>query len=74
MIGLAPPQYLGQFYGLYALAGRFAALGGPLIWALIVDVLGWGEPVALVALLGLVLISMLFLRPLSSAIGHAPGI
>ena len=74
MIGLAPPQYLGQFYGLYALAGRFAALVGPLIWALIVDVLGWGRPVALLALLGLVLVAMVILRPLSPAIARAPAV
>jgi MFS transporter, UMF1 family len=73
MIGLAPPQYLGQFYGLYALAGRFAALFGPLIWALIVDGLGWGRPVALLVLIGFVLIGMAILRPLDSAIGR-PGI
>jgi UMF1 family MFS transporter len=71
MIGLAPPQYLGQFYGLYALAGRFAALFGPLLWALIVDILGWGRPVALVVLLGLVLVAMWILRPLSSSIARA---
>ena len=73
MIGLAPPQYLGQFYGLYALAGRFAALAGPLLWGLIVDVLGWGRPVALTALLGLVLVAMWILRPLPSTIGKAPN-
>lgn len=66
MISLAPPEYLGQFYGLYALAGRFAALVGPLIWALIVDVLGLGRPVALVVLLGFVLIALVILRPLPS--------
>lgn len=71
MIGLAPPQYLGQFYGLYALAGRFAALAGPLLWALIVDVLGWGRPVALTVLLGLVLVAMWILRPLPSSVGRA---
>jgi UMF1 family MFS transporter len=74
MIGLAPPQYLGQFYGLYALAGRFAALAGPLLWALIVDVLDWGRPVALVVLLGLVLVAMFILRPLPSSVGrHEPA-
>jgi UMF1 family MFS transporter len=70
MVGLAPPEYLGQFYGLYALAGRFAALVGPLIWALVVDVLGLGRPVALVVLLAFVLIAMLILRPLPSTIGR----
>jgi UMF1 family MFS transporter len=68
MIGLAPPEYLGQFYGLYALAGRFASLVGPLIWGVIVDVLGLGRPVALLVLLGFVLIAMVILRPLSSSI------
>jgi MFS transporter, UMF1 family len=71
MIGLAPPQYLGQFYGLYALAGRFAALVGPLLWALVVDVLGLGRPTALLVLLGLVLVAMVILSPLSSSIGRA---
>ena len=70
MVGIAPPQYLGQFYGLYALAGRFAALAGPLIWALVVDVLGLGRPTALLILLGLVLVAMIILRPLSSSIGR----
>jgi UMF1 family MFS transporter len=68
MVGLAPPQYLGQFYGLYALAGRFAALAGPLIWAFVVDVLGLGRPVALLVLLGLVLVAIAILRPLPSSI------
>jgi UMF1 family MFS transporter len=70
MLGLAPPEYLGQFYGLYALAGRFAALVGPLIWWLIVDILGLGRPTALLFLLGLVLVAMVILRPLPSSIGR----
>jgi UMF1 family MFS transporter len=71
MLGLAPPEYLGQFYGLYALAGRFAALVGPIIWWLVVDALGLGRPAALLVLLGLVLVAMVILRPLSPAIGKA---
>jgi MFS transporter, UMF1 family len=74
MIGLAPPEYLGQFYGLYALSGRFAALVGPLLWALVVDVLGWGRPTALLVLLGLVLVAMVILRPLSSTIGRPDSV
>ena len=70
MIGLAPPQYLGQFYGLYALAGRFAALVGPLLWALVVDVLGLGRPTALLVLLGFVLVAIVILHPLPSSIGR----
>jgi UMF1 family MFS transporter len=70
MLGLAPPEYLGQFYGLYALAGRFAALVGPIVWWLVVDVLGLGRPTALLVLLGFVLVAMVILRPLPSSIGR----
>jgi UMF1 family MFS transporter len=66
LIELSPERLLGQFYGLYALAGRFASLIGPLIWALIVDGLGLGRPVALVVLLGFVLLAIVILRPLPS--------
>jgi MFS transporter, UMF1 family len=34
---LAPPAQMGEFFGLYQLAGRFAAVTGPLIWALTTD-------------------------------------
>ena len=34
---LAPPEQMGEFFGLYQLAGRFAAVVGPLIWAFTVD-------------------------------------
>jgi UMF1 family MFS transporter len=50
MYDLSPPERLGEFYGLYATVGRFATIIGPLVWALIVDVLHWGRPAAMVAL------------------------
>jgi UMF1 family MFS transporter len=69
LIELSPERLLGQFYGLYALAGRFASLVGPLIWALFVDGLGLGRPVALVVLTGFVVLSIFVLRPLPSGVG-----
>jgi UMF1 family MFS transporter len=56
MARLSPPRYLGEFYGLYATAGRFATILGPLIWALVVDVLGLGR-VAAVGVLVLYLVA-----------------
>lgn len=38
LAGLAPPDRQGEFFGLYSLAGKFAAVLGPLTWGLIT----WG--------------------------------
>ncbi|MFP5331405.1 MAG: MFS transporter [Acidimicrobiia bacterium] len=54
MIRVSPPEHLGEFYGLYATVGRFATILGPLVWALIVDGLGWGRNTAMLALAGFV--------------------
>jgi UMF1 family MFS transporter len=62
MIQLAPPRYLGQFYGLYAMVGRFASITGPLLWSLVVDWLGLGRPVAVLSLALWIVISMVLLR------------
>lgn len=50
MLDLAPPAHLGEMYGLYATVGRFATIGGPLVWALIVDGVGLSRHWALAAL------------------------
>jgi UMF1 family MFS transporter len=36
---LAPPERVGEFFGLYQLAGRFAAVIGPLLWGVTTFVL-----------------------------------
>ena len=67
MIRLSPPRYLGQFYGLYGMAGRFAAIIGPLLWALIVDGLDLGRPAAVLSLLVMIAIGYAILRPVNDA-------
>ncbi len=37
---LAPPERLGEFFGIYELAGRFAAVFGPMVWGLTLVLLG----------------------------------
>ena len=32
MLRLAPPEMVGEFFGLYGLAGKFSAVSGPIIW------------------------------------------
>lgn len=67
LIRLSPPRYLGQFYGLYGMAGRFAAIVGPLLWALIVDAIGLGRPAAVLSLLAMVAVGYLVLRPVNDS-------
>ena len=61
MLRLAPAQHIGQFYGLYAMVGRFAAVLGPLLWALIVNGLDWGRPAAVAAFLPMMAIAAWFI-------------
>lgn len=65
MIRLSPPGQLGQFLGLYALLGRFAAILSPLLWVLVSDLLGLGRPAAVLMLAGFVAISRRVLAPIN---------
>jgi len=43
LISLVPKEMLGEFFGLYSLSGKLAAIAGPLIWALVIDSFSsWG--------------------------------
>ena len=64
LIQLAPPAEFGRAMGLYAMAGRFAAVSGPLIWAGIVSGLGFRRPIAVAFLAALIVVAMAILRPL----------
>jgi UMF1 family MFS transporter len=69
MLSLAPPDRLGEYYGLYAMVGRFAAMLGPLLWAVVVDGLGWGRPVAVAGLAVFVAVSMVLLSRVGATAG-----
>jgi UMF1 family MFS transporter len=73
MLRLTPPDKIGEFYGLYGMIGRFAAITGPLVWALIVDLLGLGRPVAILTLLFGIVIAYLILRPVSDLTAPPPA-
>ncbi len=34
MLRLSPPEMVGEFFGLYGLAGKFSAVTGPVIWGI----------------------------------------
>jgi MFS transporter, UMF1 family len=65
MLRLTPPARVGEFYGLYGMVGRFSAITGPFVWALVVDTLKLGRPTAIVTLLGGIIIAYFILRPVS---------
>lgn len=62
MLRLVPRERVGEFYGVYGLVGRFAAVLGPLAWGLVVDGLGWGRPAAVATLLAAIVMAALVLR------------
>ncbi len=67
MLRLTPPERVGEFYGLYGMVGRFSAITGPFIYGLVVNVLGWGRPAAVLTLLAGVVAAYIILRPVSDA-------
>lgn len=70
MLTLAPPDRIGEFYGLYGMVGRFSAITGPFIWALVAKATiesGWlkpaqGQGVGVIVLMLLVVLSYGILR------------
>jgi UMF1 family MFS transporter len=68
MLRLSPPDRIGEFFGLYGLAGKFSAVTGPLLYGLIVKTLldaGWGDAayqVGIFSFLILMVIGVLLLR------------
>jgi UMF1 family MFS transporter len=62
MLRLSPPRYIGEFSGLYTMAGRFASVIGPFLWGIIVEKLRWGRPAAVLSLLVMVVIGYFLLQ------------
>jgi UMF1 family MFS transporter len=75
MLRLTPPARIGEFYGLYGMVGRFSAITGPMIWALVTYLTiqrGGLEPrvgqgIGVLVLLTMVVLSYFILQPISDA-------
>lgn len=73
MLRLTPPDRIGEFYGLYGMVGRFSAITGPVIWAVVAKLTienglmkpEQGQGVGVLVLLILVGIAYYILRPVS---------
>jgi UMF1 family MFS transporter len=68
MLRLSPPDKIGEFFGLYGLAGKFSAVTGPILYGVIVSTLlnaGWGAgayQVGISSFLILMVVGVLLLR------------
>jgi UMF1 family MFS transporter len=75
MLRLTPPSRIGEFYGLYGMVGRFSAITGPLIWAIVtrltIGMFGLpphvGQGIGVLVLLLLIVVSYVILQPVSDA-------
>jgi UMF1 family MFS transporter len=72
MLRLTPPARIGEFYGLYGMVGRFSAITGPLVWALVVGAIfagnpDLGQPIGVLILMLFIILSLVILRPVSDA-------
>jgi len=73
MLRLTPPDRIGEFYGLYGMVGRFSAITGPLIWAIVtrltITMLGLspqiGQGIGVLVLLALIIVSYVILQPVT---------
>ena len=73
MLRLTPPNRIGEFYGLYGMVGRFSAITGPLIWAIVtrltITMLGMspqvGQGIGVLVLLALIVVSYVILQPVT---------
>jgi len=73
LLELSPPDAVGRFFGLYSLSGKAAAIVGPLIWGVVVWLLGpMGDSiayrVAVLALAVLIAAGWIVIRPLKTVI------
>jgi UMF1 family MFS transporter len=68
MLRLSPPDRIGEFFGLYGLAGKFSAVTGPILYGVIVSTLldaGLGPSayqVGILSFLALMVVGVLLLR------------
>lgn len=74
MLSFAPPQYLGEFFGLHGMVGKLGRAVGPFLWAFIAATLGLGQIAAVLGLLCCLVVSYVILgrlqAPARSASGH----
>ncbi len=74
IVELSPPEKVGEFFGLYGMAGKAASIVGPLLWGSVVwalDATGTLKyQVAVTILLGIVIVAAFLFRDLARQLQH----
>jgi UMF1 family MFS transporter len=71
---LAPPQQLGEFFGLWSFATRLASIIGPLSYGAITWMAGGNQRIAIFATTGLFIAGLLLLLPIDMRRGRAAAL
>ena len=73
---LSPPEKVGEFFGLYGLAGRASSIIGPMLWGTTVFLLekagAFKYRAAISVLLLITLITLFLFRPLARRLSGQP--
>lgn len=76
LVELSPPEKVGEFFGVYGLAGKAASILGPLLWGSIVwmfqETQTFKYRAALTALLAITVIALLLFRSLRRQMTQSP--
>lgn len=76
IVELSPPEKVGEFFGLYGLAGKAASILGPMLWGIVVWTLNSTGTlkyrVAVAVLLGIVMVAALLFRNLAQHLSENP--
>jgi len=74
IVELSPPEKVGEFFGLYGLAGKAASIMGPMLWGGVVWAMDSTETlkyrIAVIVLLGIVTIAAFLFRNLTRQLQH----
>ena len=74
IVEYSPPEKVGEFFGLYGLAGKAASIMGPMLWGGVVWALNSTETlkyrIAVIVLLGIVTIAAFLFRGLTRQLQH----
>jgi MFS transporter, UMF1 family len=74
IVEYSPPEKVGEFFGLYGLAGKAASIMGPMLWGGVVWALNSTETlkyrIAVIVLLGIVTIAAFLFRGLTQQLQH----